>query len=205
MSAFRTAPCNHGPTFGLVSTTVASGPRLRVTAAVLVVAWMVVAVVEVSRLPTFGSFGLLDLVVRGALWAGVGFATINVAWREGWRRGAPTAGLVVLAVLAGYNWSMLAPQAYFKTHRPLYEQAMGVTIGRAYYGSSLGWYRPLTTNGKASRTPTGMFFPQWIGNPDDAGGYLWSPLESPRGVDLYGARCLHPVDLGDGWWMCGMD
>ena len=49
-----------------------------------------------------------------------------------------------------------------------------------------------------------MFFPQWMGIPDDAGGYIWSPGASPEGVDLYGMLCQAPVNLGDGWWMCGM-
>ncbi|HEU0040946.1 MAG TPA: hypothetical protein VFQ15_01220 [Jiangellaceae bacterium] len=188
-----------------MSTTLVSGRRVHVTATALVVAWLAVAVVEVSRVPTFGSFTLLDLVVRGALWAGVGFATINVVWGEGWRKGAPTAGLVVIAIVAGFNWSVLAPTAYFKTHRVLYEHSVGSPLGRDYYGESLGWLRPLTANGRASRTDTGVFYPQRLGSSGDAGGYLWSPLESPRGVDMYGNRCRHPESLGGGWYLCGMD
>ena len=50
----------------------------------------------------------------------------------------------------------------------------------------------------------GRFFPQWIGIPDDAGGYIYSPSGSPAQADMYGMICSNPVDLGDGWWTCGL-
>ena len=169
---------------------------------IAVVAWVVVAAFEVLRLPTFGSFYPLDLLVRGVLWATVALATALFAWRAGWTRGIPVTVLVVVAVLAGFNWSVLAPRLWFETHRPLYDLTTNDAVGGGYYGTSLGWLRPLTVSGNASRTETGLFYPQWIGIPDDAGGYLWSPSGSPAGVDLYGTICIDPVDLGDGWWLC---
>lgn len=179
------------------------GVRTPTTITVFVTfAWVVVVAFEVLRLPTLGSFYLLDLLVRGWLWAGVAFFTARLAWRAGWTRGVSVTVLVVLAVIAGFNWSVLAPRAWFETHRALYDLTTNDAMGGDYYGTSLGWLRPLTASGNASRTETDLFYPQWIGIPDDAGGYLWSPSASPAGVDLYGTICVDPVDLGGGWWLC---
>ena len=49
----------------------------------------------------------------------------------------------------------------------------------------------------------GLFFPQWVGVPDDAGGYVYSPV-SPEGADLYGPPCHQPHRLGGGWWTCNL-
>ncbi|WP_109526539.1 MULTISPECIES: hypothetical protein [Nocardia] len=77
----------------------------------------------------------------------------------------------------------------------------------------LGADRDFALDARTSRTlysaPVGgtasiHFFPQWIGIPDGGGGYLYSPENSPAGVDLYGGPCVEPVDLGDGWWMCDL-
>ena len=172
------------------------------TIVVVASVWVVVVAFEVLRLPTFGSLQPLDLLVRGWLWVGAAFVTARLAWRAGWTRGLPVSVLVVAVVVAGFNWSVLAPRAWFATHRALYDLTTDDAGGGGYYGSSLGWLRPLTVSGNASRTETGLFYPQWIGIPDDAGGYLWSPSESPEGLDLYGRICTDPVDLGDGWWLC---
>ncbi|QCX28815.1 hypothetical protein [Nocardioides jishulii] len=81
----------------------------------------------------------------------------------------------------------------------------------AYYGDALpDSLDHLTANGLVAKEddPTGepeaFFFVQWFGIPDDAGGYWWSPRASPSGQDMFGMACLKPVDLGGGWWMCGM-
>jgi hypothetical protein len=121
--------------------------------------------------------------------------------------------LVVLTLLVNPAW-MIAPRAWFMLHRPLFTMALDTDPGRDYYGNELPLpLRFLTAEGKVSTMriasggvhhPDSRFFPQWIGIPDDAGGYLYDPGQSPEGADLYGDICEHPVDLGDGWWMCGL-
>lgn len=49
-----------------------------------------------------------------------------------------------------------------------------------------------------------IFFPQWYGLIDDAGGFIFSPSGAPEGMNMAGMICDRPVDLGEGWWMCGM-
>lgn len=61
-----------------------------------------------------------------------------------------------------------------------------------------------TAGGLASCRDATVFLPQWSGTPDDAGGYWYSPNESPEGFDMWGMVCRGPEDLGDGWWKCGM-
>ncbi|WP_272917534.1 hypothetical protein [Nocardioides flavescens] len=40
--------------------------------------------------------------------------------------------------------------------------------------------------------------------PDDAGGFFHVASGSPEGKDMAGMICESPVDLSDGWWLCGM-
>ena len=61
-----------------------------------------------------------------------------------------------------------------------------------------------TAGGLTSCWGDAVFLPQWSGIPDDAGGYWYSPGESPDGWDMWGMLCKNPVDLGEGWWTCGM-
>ena len=65
-------------------------------------------------------------------------------------------------------------------------------------------FAAFTAGGLASCWDETVFLPQWSGIPDDAGGYFFSPSESPEGWDMWGMVCKDPVDLGDGWWKCGM-
>lgn len=112
--------------------------------------------------------------------------------------------LVVVTIVVNSTWKV-APRTWFAMHRPLFERALQTDPGKEYYGNQLPWtLRFLVAEGRVSVRDGSRFFPQWIGIPDDAGGYLYDPVESPEGVDMYGFICADPVDLGDGWWMCGL-
>lgn len=147
------------------------------------------------------------MVVSAVPWwtALVGTVLLGVATRRMWP--VWTAAVTTLLLAAPvYNWSGVAPEAWFETHRPLYERAARTAeVDDSFYGSLLPLeLRPLAATGKVSRRAGGLFFPLWIGIPDDAGGYFYTPHRSPAGADMYGTVCTDPVDLGDGWWMCGM-
>lgn len=163
------------------------------------------------------SLWLLDLVlvpVAAVLYC-VGFVVAIVAAIGSGRRQLAVAlvpVIVVATVLVNPMWRM-APRTWFLVHRPLFDLALATEPGDDYYGTKLPLpLQFLTVDGRVSSPladdgPSDgviRFFPQWIGIPDDAGGYLYSPNGSPAGVDLYGMFCSDPVDLGGGWWMCGM-
>lgn len=112
--------------------------------------------------------------------------------------------MVVVTAMVNPAWQV-APRTWFAMHRPLFDMALATEPGNLYYGNALPLpLRFLSVEGRVSDQEGRRFFPQWIGIPDDAGGYLYDPVQSPSGVDLYGMLCGNPVDLGDGWWMCGM-
>ena len=118
--------------------------------------------------------------------------------------GALVAAVAVLTVTIG-SWFYLSPKAWFTTHRVLYEKALKADPGDDYYGASLPFYLSfLTSTGNVSGRGDVRFFPQWLGIPDDAGGYLHSPSGPPGGFDMYGQLCSEPVRLGGDWYMCGM-
>jgi len=170
-------------------------------------AWGLAIAVEWSRLPTMGGWVDLDFVARGLMWLALLTVTIRSAWRSGHhgvRVMVPLAGVLVVITL--FNWVQLSPRWWFATHRPFYELARHHDPDHGLYGSSLPVpLRGLTANGSSSDSSArGTFFPQWFGLPDDAGGYFWSPEASPEGEDMAGLLCQRPVDLGGGWWMCGM-
>ena len=124
-----------------------------------------------------------------------------------------TGGIVLFALWCGtfVGWWQVAPRAWFFVHRPVFEVArVMVNPGPDYYGAPLPFpLRFLSETGEVSAitmsegSETGAFFPQWVGVPDDAGGYLYSKT-SPVGTDLYGSLCTNPHDLGGGWWMCNL-
>ncbi|MEV0669003.1 hypothetical protein [Mycobacterium sp. NPDC050441] len=151
-------------------------------------------------------FDILMNPLMGALYL-LGLAAVVVAAMRG-RRWVVLATvvpvLVVVTVVVNSGW-MLAPRMWFAMHRPLFDRALEADPGDDYYGNQLPWMlRFLTADGKASDQLGNRFFPQWIGIPDDAGGYLYNPNESPEGLYMYGLVCNNPVDLGGGWWMCGL-
>lgn len=51
----------------------------------------------------------------------------------------------------------------------------------------------------------GVFVPMWAGVPDDAGGFWYTPGQSPEGRDMWGMECREPVRLDGDWWACGID
>jgi hypothetical protein len=63
----------------------------------------------------------------------------------------------------------------------------------------------LSADGRVRRDADGLFFPQWFGPIDNAGGYFYSPGRAPEGADMHGTICQDPADLGGGWWVCGME
>lgn len=151
-------------------------------------------------------FDILMVPLMGALYL-LGPVAVLVAAVRG-RRWVVLATvvpvMVVVTAVVNSGW-MVAPRAWFAMHRPLFERALETDPGRGYYGNKLpGSLRFLVAEGRVSNRDGSRFFPQWIGIPDDAGGYLYNPKESPEGVDMYGDICSNPVDLGDGWWMCGL-
>ena len=149
---------------------------------------------------------LFWLVVIGGCWA------LGAVAGRRWLTVTAVSGAVALYLLS-FNWVALAPQAWFDVHRPMYDAALDhVDRSDDLYGDRLPLrWRWLTVDGRAAARggdgATGdevVFFPQWYGIPDDGGGYLWSPGGPPEGYDMAGMVCTEPVDLGDGWWMCGM-
>jgi hypothetical protein len=114
--------------------------------------------------------------------------------------------LVILTILVNPMWRV-APRTWFMLHRPLFNVALETDPGPDYYGNKLPLpLRFLTADGRVSDEEQNgsRFFAQWFGIPDDAGGYVYSPGKSPEGASLYGLFCRGPVDLGGGWWMCGL-
>lgn len=194
----------------------------------IVAVWVVALLVECLRLPTFGAFVLLDVIillmpggtvgVRALMW--LGLLGVTFAMSRGMRRrllrwAVPVGGLLVIVMC--FNWSVIAPRWWFATHRPFYEAAVSASVDSSdYYGEPLPIpLRWLSADGNVSSqcavcdgggpdAPRALFFAQWFGIPDDAGGYAYSPDRRPAGMDMFGMACLDPVDLGDGWWMCGM-
>jgi hypothetical protein len=173
----------------------------------MVVFWLIALAVVWSGMIFF--VGLpLGMVVSAVAWTGLLILVVLLGVLSH-RRWVLVAGVGVTLVLvaATYNWAAVAPRAWFEVHRPLYEHAARATdLDDSYYGASLPFLlRPLTAMGSASRQDDMVFFPLWTGIPDDAGGYIYVPDGgSPAGFDMYGDVCTDPVDLGDGWWMCGM-
>lgn len=164
---------------------------------------------------------ILDLILIPVMWilaiAGLALLAVGLvrllAARGEHRVGLPgtaaliVVGLVVVLVTGAIGaWWRFAPHAWFAAHRPLYEQALNTDPGDDYYGARLPFHLSfLSATGKVSGDRDGArFFPQWIGIPDDAGGYWYSPNDSPEGNDMYGMICEGPHDLGDGWWSCGL-
>ncbi|MFT3661800.1 MAG: hypothetical protein QM809_10475 [Gordonia sp. (in: high G+C Gram-positive bacteria)] len=173
--------------------------------------WLVAMVHSYART----SLWVLDLAVVSLMWlcAVAGLVCLVVgAVRLGRRsRGRTAAAAALIAVVLLITtvvgaWWPLSPRTWFATHRALYRQALSTDPGHDYYGAPLPAHlRFLSAGGRVSGDrDSARFFPQWIGVPDDAGGYWHSPAGSPAGYDMYGLRCRDPIALGDDWWMCGL-
>jgi hypothetical protein len=154
------------------------------------------------------SLWILDLLVipfMALLYAfGFGAVVVAIVLARRWALAPVAAGLVVLTVLVNPMWR-LAPRTWFMVHRPLFNMALETDPGREYIGNELPpTLQFLTADGRVSEGNGNRFFAQWFGIPDDAGGYIYNPRQSPKGADLFGSMCIDPVDLGGGWWMCGL-
>lgn len=101
------------------------------------------------------------------------------------------------------------PRGWFEEHRGEFNQAVDWAeeancCSSAYYGDPLpASLAHLTARGLVSGDLQDLYFVQWHGIPDDSGGFFYSPDGTPQG-DMFGTACFKPVDLDDGWWMCGM-
>ncbi len=153
---------------------------------------------------------LIELAVPVLIWGSVigGCWAIGTLPRARWLSVSAVIGAGVLCVVM--NVSDVAPRAWFELHRPAFGLAAQAVPdpGPDYYGAplpeSLRW---LSATGKVSggEAPGELFFPQWLGIPDDAGGYFYLPGGgSPEGYDMYGLSCEGAEQVGGGWWMCGM-
>ena len=134
--------------------------------------------------------------------------------------GAVAWGLVILAVawiaivVIARDDDEQTAQQFFDQHRTDLDRvaeliADGTLVIPAgddgYYGPQLpDDLRYLSVTGRVSIYSDGSFFiPRWTGIPDDAGGY-WHSKKAPNGRDMYGLGCTDPIELGSGWWACGM-
>lgn len=68
-----------------------------------------------------------------------------------------------------------------------------------------GEYADLSAHAYAEVQGDAVFFPQWLAAGSGGGGFIHLTKGSPEGIDMHGQACTRPVDLGDGWWACGMD
>ena len=179
--------------------------RLALPAGGMIAVWLLALAVIWSGFVFFvgTTFGM---VVSVLAWEAV-LAAVVALGVVSKRRWLLVTGIGVTLVLfaATCNWSAVAPRAYFEVHRPLYDRAVRTTeTDSSYYGARLPFaLRPLSVNGRVADQDGALVFPQWLGVPDDGGGYIWSPDRSPR-ADMFGEPCGDPVDLGGGWWMCLM-
>ncbi|MCL2543482.1 MAG: hypothetical protein FWE71_13640 [Nocardioidaceae bacterium] len=151
----------------------------------------------------------LSLVVSAVFW----LIMIGATWLFGCLLGRPSRLLSTTITLALcvvlLNWCAAAPRAWFEVHRKAFEAGVHAMppsgADRSRLPIALMW---LTVDGDTEGEEAGShiawFFPQWEGMPDDAGGYFYSPDRSPDGLDMRGMICRAPIDLGSGWWMCGM-
>lgn len=167
--------------------------------------WTAAVLATTLPLPFVGTW--IGLVCSVLSWSVILAAVVvlGVVGGRRWVTGMTTAVTLVLA--AGLlNWSAAAPAAWFDSHRGLYERAArDLETADGYYGAELPLrWRPLSANGRVRSDEAGLFFPQWLGIPDDAGGYFYAPDRSPQGADMFGTTCRSPEDLGGGWWSCGM-
>jgi hypothetical protein len=167
--------------------------------------WTVGVASAVLPLPFGGSWVALALSV--ALWSAIGVASMRLLRPLAQPAAAAAVGVTLVLAAVLLNWVAVWPQLWFQTHRLAYDAAVEVVPGGegSYYGTELPLrWRWLTVDGRVVDKDGALFFPQWYGMPDDGGGYFWSPGASPAGEDMAGMICQRPVNLADGWWMCGM-
>jgi hypothetical protein len=125
--------------------------------------------------------------------------------------GATLTGVaaVVLALLVVGPPPYYGARTTFDVVRPQLERAAALRNG--YWDADLYGGDPLprelvdlTATGTTLSSPGMVFFPQWLGIPDDAGGFFFVEHGSPAGYDMYGMECTDPIRLDEHWWACGM-
>lgn len=191
----------HGSGYGGAEAAVAGGALIWAIAALY---WFLrpgLWILDLLLVPAAWLLGIGGLIMMAA---GAGALVRRSPRRAGALSAAALLALAATVLLA--PWWQFWPRGWFAVHRPLFAQALRTDPGRDYDGARLPFAVSfLTADGRVSQPRDGIrFFPQWIGTPDDAGGYLYSPGRPPVDVDLRGAPCTSPADLGGGWWMCGL-
>ncbi|MEU4477629.1 hypothetical protein AB0F68_06080 [Micromonospora sp. NPDC023966] len=186
--------------------------------AAVLAAWLGVAWIELTSLQNASLLLFVIPPFELAVWFIAIALTVRLAYRARAGRPAALATAAFLLVACGWftNWGPFHPASYWATHRWAFNAvADGVRQGqigtsRDYYGELLPLQlRDLSTSGRAAVVggqdgKPAVLLPQWVGIPDDAGGYVY--LEAtPRPdlvIDLFGepARLTGGQHLADGWW-----
>ncbi|MEV0395095.1 hypothetical protein [Polymorphospora rubra] len=200
-----------------------TGARLLLGWATALLAWGAVVWVEVRNLPNVSVLMSVVPAFELAVWLTAILLTVRLVAGSGRPvRGTRLAAVAAVAVLLAAlcvrftNWAVYEPTTYYALHRHSFDAvAAGVRAGSIgtsddYYGEPLPWHlRDLSTDGRAAviaeqdGEPV-VFLPQWLGFPDDAGGYAYLAGD-PRPdleLNLYGARAhlTGGIRLGNGWW-----
>jgi len=139
----------------------------------------------------------------------LGAESLRAANSRWWWRVAANVGCLaaLVAVVAGPT---MATTTRFDILRPGLEKVASWDGVAENKGTSMYVHLPLALAWTASRgmvTPSEggvVFIPMWSGWRENAGGYWYSPDRSPEWADMWGMQCLQPLDLGGGWWACGM-
>lgn len=147
------------------------------------------------------------LGVVGWVLAAASLHTTRTRW---WWRVTSDVGCLaaLVAVVAGPTMSTMTR---FEILRPGLEKVASWDVVAEGKDTSMYVHLPLVLTWTASRgmvTPSDggvVFIPMWSGWRENAGGYWYSPDHSPEYGDMWGNPCLDPIDLGDGWWACGME
>ncbi|WP_147437427.1 hypothetical protein [Micromonospora musae] len=181
-------------------------------------AWLVVARIELADVQNASLLLFVIPPFEAAVWLIAVALTVLLTYRLSKSRSAALVVATILLVAFGWftNWGPFQPASYWITHRWAFDAvADGVRDGRIgasreYYGELLPRHlRDLSTNGRAAVVGSQddkpvVFLPQWLGIPDDAGGYVYldATPRSDLSVDLFGVpvRVSGGQELGDGWW-----
>ncbi|RHA40981.1 hypothetical protein D1825_09330 [Cellulomonas rhizosphaerae] len=119
------------------------------------------------------------------------------------------SAFVALCALSGPPW--YGPRATFEVMRADLVEAAAQRVDQVDADSYLGTRLPahlaaLSESGTTLTRDGTVFFPQWFGIPDDAGGYFYTASgEPPTGWDMFGEPCTEPLPLEPHWWACGMN
>ncbi|MGX1805835.1 hypothetical protein ACWIGI_08975 [Nocardia sp. NPDC055321] len=172
------------------------------------------------------SFPLVGKPFTAAVAIGLAAGAVTAVWHAARRIESLALKLFValilsfVAVVAGVaasSTSLADPRVNFVIQKPRFVMLTAM-LDRGDFRDTRGYYGDLLPPHLASLSITGQvsgrvcqdqrlyFIPQWVGIPDDAGGYLYIPgtldRNRPCMVDLYG-RSVDVNDaraIGEGWW-----